>query len=444
MPLTLPLPEVLRRLLDQVLTGGDAVLDGPGAPSALDGAAALLAAQRCRVVRASAAGPGGLDLSGLIGQVTSQPDLAVQDGASLEQGAQALTDLDDGCDRIVLLLDGAGALPAVTLRYLQLTCRTSASLRLVLVGRPDALDGPEFGYLRARLSARPVLVPQAAAAAPQPAGASVPGLVALPTERSRPVAVVTGRVRPAAAVLGMAACLGLGMFIGQQAPAFPAGLPFVAAAPSAMLPVAALPGSAPPGSAPPGSASPGAALAATTAVPAVAVVVAAVPAAGPARAEPRTTAPAAPGPGAAPAPGAASFDATPTRTPPAPVPSTLGPPMEQPPRPAALAAELFPVPPMPPPNRAAPLYRYGGAPRRDSSMAAGRSALFPRPTAARSFARIRPSSRTYEPWTSRWDDVSSPAPGWQPPGWQSGDRNWLPPRTYPGDAYAGRNYPYGP
>jgi len=423
MPLTLSLTEALQRLLDQVLTGGDAVLDGPGAPSALDGAAALLAAQRCRVLRASAAGPGGLDLPGLMAQVTRQPDLAAQDGASLEQGAQALTRLDDSCDRVVLLLDGAGELPAVTLRYLQLTCRTSASLRLVLAGRPEALDGPEFGYLRARLSARPVLVPEDTSAVPPSPGASLPGLVALPAERSRPAVFAVGRMWSAAAVLGMAVCLALGVFIGSQAPASPA-----APAPAAPAPVAAAPTAVPPA----------AMVDATAAGPAMTVVGAAAPAADPAGAEPRTVVPAVPL-SAAPAPVAASLEPASTRAPFNPPPAAPSAPMRQPPQPLAFAPELFPVPPMPPPNRAVPVYRHADMRRRGGMMAAGRSALFPRLAAARSPTRGRFLGRAYEPRATQWDDFYGPAPGWQP-----GDRGWLPPRAYPGDAYAGQDYPYGP
>ena len=418
MPLTLPLTEALRRLLDQVLTGGDAVLDGPGASSALDGAASLLAAQRCRVLRASAAGAGGLDLPGLMAQVTRQPDSSAQDGASLEQGAQALTRLDGGCDRVVLLLDGAGEMPPVTLRYLQLTCRTSASLRLVLVGRPEALDGPEFGYLRARLSARPVLVPEDTGAAAPSAGASLPSLAALPAERSRLAVFAAGRTRSAVAVLGMAACLALGVFIGSQAPASPAAPAPVAAAPTATPPAAVVD--------------------ATTVGPAVTVAGAAALAADPAGTGPQTTAPAMPR-SAAPAPVAASLEAASTRAPSNPPPAAPSAPVRQPTQPFALAPELFPVPPMPPPNRAAPVYRHADVRRRGGMMAAGRSDLFPRLAAARPSTRGRSLGRAYEPRATQWDDFYRPAPGWQP-----GDRGWLPPHAYPGDAYADRDYPYGP
>ena len=465
MPLTLPLPDAVRCLLDQVLTGGDAVLDGPSATVALDRAAALLAAQRCRVVRASAAGPGGLGLPGLMAQVAGGPAPAIEGGDSLEQGAQALTSLDDGCDRVVLLLDGAGDLPAVTLRYLQLTCRTSASLRLVLVGRPDALDGPEFGYLRARLSARPVLAPQAAGAA---GGAGVPGLTVSPSERAVPSVVRAGRLRPAVAALGMAACLALGVLIGQQAPASSAAETPAASSPTSAATLAAAPapaaGAVPPAAMafnmlPPGAPVPDAAapVAPAASPPALGALAATAPAP---NAPPSTAltsdapAPSVPAPTApqstAPASTAAAAPASPIVSPvvvdsaaafPPPGAAMTMPPAMVPARAAPLAEDWLPVPPMPPLNRSGLFHRQGNSRRRDALMAGGRSASPPRPYAMRSFARGRSYGRAYDPWARSWDDPSGPEPGWQPSAWQGGDRGWLPPRAYPGDAYAGRDYP---
>ena len=158
-PTLLPPPEALRRLLGQVMAGRDAVVDGPGASVLLlDQAAPLLAARRMRVLRAAPAGPEGLGLEELMAQVAGPPDAGSRDHRSLEQGAQALTVLDGRCDGIVLLLDDAETVQPAALRYIQLACRTSDKLRLVLAGMPEGLDGAEFASLRARLQAQPVLV----------------------------------------------------------------------------------------------------------------------------------------------------------------------------------------------------------------------------------------------------------------------------------------------
>ena len=63
-----------------------------------------------------------------------------------------LTELDDGCDRILLLIEGAQSLQPSALRYIQHVSRTTPHLRLALVGadRPARLCDPEFAALSRR------------------------------------------------------------------------------------------------------------------------------------------------------------------------------------------------------------------------------------------------------------------------------------------------------
>ncbi len=216
-------PKALSLLLNQVLNGDDAVLivEGDEGPGLLDEAALQLAARHHRVLRAAAAGPGGLGLSGLMAQVAGQPNLTAQDDAVLELGFRMLTVPDETCAQIVLLVSGAQALQRKTLRYIQFACETGASLRLVLVGEPglmEVLGWEAADFLHARLGSRPVI----AVEAPEP-GAALPGSAARAgtVSAERPwhggmpqagrVAPATSRARWLAggAVLGLAVVLGV-------------------------------------------------------------------------------------------------------------------------------------------------------------------------------------------------------------------------------------------
>lgn len=159
-------PKALSLLLNQVLAGDDAVLivEGDERPALLDEAASQLAGHHYRVLRAAAAGPGGLSLSGLMAQVAGRPDLTVHDDAVLELGFRMLTVPDETCAEIVLLVSGAQELHRKALRYLQFACGASASLRLVLAGEPGligVLSWEEADFLHARLGSRPVIAIEA-------------------------------------------------------------------------------------------------------------------------------------------------------------------------------------------------------------------------------------------------------------------------------------------
>lgn len=406
----LPPPEAVSRLIDQVMTGGDAVLDGPGAAAVLDQAAGPLASQRCRVLRVAPSGPGGLRLSGLVAQVAGEPDLDAQDDASLEAGRHALTVLDKGCDRIVLMVAGAGAMDAMALRYLQLACRTGPSLRLVLAGLPGALDEAEFSYLRTRLGARPVLASAGAPLTPASAvgtgmggmgmgGAGMAGAGSAAAGPDRPAAPrlavqLPGRpgaagsapprwVRPAAAALGVVACAALAG-LAAYAPSLP--VPAGPQVPAAQPAIQAAAG------------SPSAAL--LPAVPA-----------GPVQA-----------PSAVPL----------TRAPDSPVsiaPASTAPAAAVPASSASL--QPLPVPPVPPPARSRAMLRQAEARLRDPLLLGRRNQPLPRTVASRRAVPPTRADLPRQPWAGEEDGAP---PGWDGRGWQPPDRPWpfQPAQRYPG------------
>lgn len=412
-PTLLPPPDALRRLLDQVMAGGDAVVDGPGASMLLDQAAALLAARRSRVLRAAAVGPEGLGLEELMAQVAGRAEPGSPGNPSLEQGAQAMTVLDERCDRIVLLLDDAETVRPAALRYIQLACRTSAKLRLVLAGMPDGVDGAEFASLRARLQVQPVLTldgslpnampapwapvvpaahpdraPVAPAARPeQPLAAR--RLAAPPSERPKLAAQATARrTWPAAAALGMAGCIAVGVLAARQMPdqlwraaaTVPAAQPAVPPVTASEAPVAVI-------------TSP------------LAVEVPATP-------EPAS---------ASPGPGLAAAGQT------APEPMPL------------LSAQ--------PPGRPGLMSRQADAHPRALPLHGDRRNLprLPRANAARPLYSTTQHGNTWnEPWADGRDEQRDAPQGWSGGGWQRDARPWPAPPSYAIGPYAGRGYQYNP
>lgn len=152
--------EAVRRSVEQVVAGGDAVLCVSfDAAAVLDDIADLLIEHRWQVLHCAASGQGGLSLSGLLAQITGRPDLGGHDDEVLQRGFQTLTTPGEGCSGVVLLIDGAGALQRSALRYLQFVARTAGGPRFVLAseeGLPDLLDA-DLALLRTRLAAAPVL-----------------------------------------------------------------------------------------------------------------------------------------------------------------------------------------------------------------------------------------------------------------------------------------------
>jgi len=145
--------------------GGSLLLTGANAAAAvLAGIAATLATRRTRVLRVSPP----LDLRGFMEQVGRTGQAAGDD--DVERGFNALTTLDPGCDRIVLLVDDAHLLPHTTLFYLQFVLRADPPLHLAFAGRPEiaetlALEG--FAGLRGRFTLQ-LTIPE-----PAPAGSAV-------------------------------------------------------------------------------------------------------------------------------------------------------------------------------------------------------------------------------------------------------------------------------
>jgi len=162
-----PEPEMLRRLVDEVLAGNDVALfirSDAGRPL-LDAAADCLVRLRSRALRVAATPVDGLSLSTLMAQVTGQPDPGGKNDEFLRRGFQALTVLDATCDRIVLMVSDASTLQPAALRYIQFACHAGTKLQLVFAGRRGFLEmlAPgEFTGLRDRLAVGPILTPQAA------------------------------------------------------------------------------------------------------------------------------------------------------------------------------------------------------------------------------------------------------------------------------------------
>jgi hypothetical protein len=125
------------------------LLTGANGAAVLAGIAATLATLRTRVLRVSPP----LDLRGFMEQVGRTGQAAGDD--DVERGFNALTTLDPGCDRIVLLVDDAHLLPHTTLFYLQFVLRADPPLHLAFAGCPEiaetlALEG--FAGLRGRFT----------------------------------------------------------------------------------------------------------------------------------------------------------------------------------------------------------------------------------------------------------------------------------------------------
>ncbi len=177
-------PDVLRRLIVDVLAGGDVVLlaDSAEGRALLDQAAGDLEERRSRVCRVDASGPDGFGLGSLLASLRQQSGEHGDTDQVLERDYATLTALDSSCDRIVLLVNDAHRLQPGALRYLDLVCRASADLRLVFAGPPillEVIDQPQYAGLAARLAHTPLAAP--------PTGFAAPDRVAAPAPALRPI-----------------------------------------------------------------------------------------------------------------------------------------------------------------------------------------------------------------------------------------------------------------
>ena len=143
-------------LLESILGGRDAILideDGEG-HALLDWAATCLAGLRVRILRAAEVLPDTHRTPMPSLHVAGPPLPSIPDDDFLIQSYNALTVLDQTCDRIVLLVDDGHPLQRSTLRYIQFVSRSGAPLQLVFCGTRkfhDLLEIEEFCWLRARL-----------------------------------------------------------------------------------------------------------------------------------------------------------------------------------------------------------------------------------------------------------------------------------------------------
>lgn len=208
--------------LVEAVTGGDGAVSYEdeaicGRTAVLDRAAAELAAARVHVIRVSAPASGSLGLPELVAQVAGQADPGALSDGDVELAFQALTEPDEGCPWIALLVDDAERLQPSALRYIQLTCRSVPELRLVLAGEPGfprLLDGDEFAPLRERLARA---LPRTAAPAEQGSSAEMPSPGPVPAEAEPAPAAARA---PAAlwmlVVLVILASVGLGVWAAHR------------------------------------------------------------------------------------------------------------------------------------------------------------------------------------------------------------------------------------
>ena len=158
--------------IDQIVSNGDLRIfhgaDRDRARVILDLIAAELGTTELgrghtRIVRVTApdqgeAGLGELGLAELVSQTAghkpSQPAAArARTDDDVERGHRTLTELDDSCDRILLMIEGAQRLQPAALRYIQQACWIAPHLRVAFAG-PEGLaallDDAEFAALRRR------------------------------------------------------------------------------------------------------------------------------------------------------------------------------------------------------------------------------------------------------------------------------------------------------
>ena len=215
-------PDALRLLLDRILRGGDATLiaESDASRVLLDLAADCLSGRRIRIIRAADVLPSHSAALMRSAHAAGQAKAGMPDDEALSRSFQTLTVLDPSCDRIVLLVGDAHALPHLALRYIQFVSRSAAHLQLVFCGTQalfDPLNIEEFTRLRARLGAGLALT--LAAPIPEDRDAPPPSVPDHPAARAgKAAALRPGARRPAVSaskrswprLLGALALLGLG------------------------------------------------------------------------------------------------------------------------------------------------------------------------------------------------------------------------------------------
>ena len=215
-------PDALRLLLDRILRGGDAALiaEGAAARVLLDLAVDCLSGRRIRILQVADVLPSHSAALMPPAHAAGQAKAAMPDDEALSRSFQALTVLDPSCDRIVLLVGDAHALPHSALRYIQFVSRSAAHLQLVFCGTRaffDLLDIEDLTWLQARLGTGLVLTLAAPIPedwdAPPPSVPDDPAAWAKEAAMSHPgarIPAVSASGRSWSRLLGALALLGLG------------------------------------------------------------------------------------------------------------------------------------------------------------------------------------------------------------------------------------------
>lgn len=122
-----------------------------GTTALLNEAEHELSSRSVRCVRVYGPASGGLTLRDLIAQVVGRPDAATLTDGDLKAGFVALTEPGEHYELVALLVAEAHSLLPSATRYIQLACRSSPRLRVVLAGQASltaTLAQDEFADFR--------------------------------------------------------------------------------------------------------------------------------------------------------------------------------------------------------------------------------------------------------------------------------------------------------
>ena len=193
-------PDQTEQILEALARGASVLMVGEtDTAGCLRAVERVLSGSRMRVVFVRPP----LTLSNFLEQVAF--DHPAADQSALERGFSALTETDVGCDRIVLLVEGAHLSPHSTLHYIEMAMRAGLHLQVVLAGKSPLLELlglAGFKSLRQRLS-----VQLTAAVAPLWVPDALPLPVAAPASAYPVTASVTRLSRTRRWKPALAACL---------------------------------------------------------------------------------------------------------------------------------------------------------------------------------------------------------------------------------------------
>ena len=209
-------PDQTEQILEALARGASVLMVGEtDTAGCLRAVERVLSGSRMRVVFVRPP----LTLSNFLEQVAF--DHPAADQSALERGFSALTETDVGCDRIVLLVEGAHLSPHSTLHYIEMAMRAGLHLQVVLAGKSPLLELlglAGFKSLRQRLS-----VQLTATVAPLGVPDALPLPVAAPASAYPVTASVTRlsrarRWKPALAACAVAAGVAVVWLLRPDAP----------------------------------------------------------------------------------------------------------------------------------------------------------------------------------------------------------------------------------